>query len=184
MLLSALVWTENAATLVWTNTAGGNWSNPAGWDPAGVPSPTGIAKITTSGNYTVTDDQDTTVAAIIVGSEVSGVQQVLVPAGVTLTATNPITMSYNGTFTVASGGIVDLANTAPLHPLIDWPGFCCRGKAALPRNAPGSPRAGGRIFRWVAACKKAAPVLGAAFGLERLRSVQFNHGLGPAHCGT
>ena len=119
MFFSALVvWTGNSATLVWTNVAGGNWSDPAGWDPVGVPGPVDIAKITTSGNYTVIDDLPTTmVGAIIVGNALpaTGVQQFLVPAGVTLTATSPITVNDNGTFTVANGGTLGLANTAPLH---------------------------------------------------------------------
>ena len=117
MLFSGLVWTGNSGTLVWTNTAGGNWSNSGNWDPPGVPGPGDIAKITTTGTYTVTDDQNTTVAGIIIGNALplGGVQQFFVPAGVTLTATAPITVNENGTFTVANGGTVELASTAPLH---------------------------------------------------------------------
>ena len=118
MLLSGLLWTGNPATLVWINPAGGNWSDAANWDPVGVPGPGDIAKITTAGNYTVTDDLPTTmVGAIIVGNALpaTGVQGFLVPAGVTLTTTAAITVNDNGTFTVDNGGTVELANTSPLH---------------------------------------------------------------------
>ena len=118
ILFSALVWTGNSTTLVWMNSEGGNWSDSANWSPVGVPGPGDIAEITTAGNYTVTNDLPTTlVGAIIVGNALptTGVQGFLVPAGVTLTTTAPITVNDNGTFTVENGGTVELANTSPLH---------------------------------------------------------------------
>ena len=53
------------------------------------------------------------VGAIIVGNALpaTGVQSFLVPAGVTLTTTAPITVNDNGTFTVENGGTLELANT-------------------------------------------------------------------------
>ena len=60
LLVSGLLWNGKSATLVWINPAGGNWSNAADWDPVGVPGAGDIAKITTAGDYTVTNDLPTT----------------------------------------------------------------------------------------------------------------------------
>ena len=119
MLFSALVWTGNADTYIWNNPAGGNWSNAANWSPNAVPGPGDIAKITTGGTYTVTNDQDTAVGGIIVGNSLplTGTQSFLVAAGVTLSPTAAVTVNDNGTFTVENGGTVYLADTAPLHLL-------------------------------------------------------------------
>src|SRR6185369_7618224 len=43
-----------AGTLVWTNTAGGAWTNAANWSPNQVPAAADEAFITNAGVYTVT----------------------------------------------------------------------------------------------------------------------------------
>src|SRR4051812_41702477 len=42
-----------AATLVWTNTAGGGWTTPANWSPNQIPVNGDALFITNSGTYTV-----------------------------------------------------------------------------------------------------------------------------------
>ena len=54
--LSGLVFCLNAvhaATVTWTNTAGGNWAAAANWSPNQIPGSADQAVITTAGNYTV-----------------------------------------------------------------------------------------------------------------------------------
>ncbi len=46
--------TASAADLVWTNTAGGNWTTAANWSPNQVPSIADDVFITNNGSYTVT----------------------------------------------------------------------------------------------------------------------------------
>ena len=43
-----------AADIVWTNTAGGNWSSTNNWSPNQVPGASDTAWITNNGTYTVT----------------------------------------------------------------------------------------------------------------------------------
>jgi hypothetical protein len=45
-----------AATITWTNTSGGYWSDAANWSPNQVPTNTDNALITTPGTYTVALD--------------------------------------------------------------------------------------------------------------------------------
>jgi hypothetical protein len=49
------------ATISWTNTAGGNWSDAVNWSPNQVPGAADTALITTSGNYTIALDTSPTV---------------------------------------------------------------------------------------------------------------------------
>jgi hypothetical protein len=114
-VLAAMATTGRSSTFVWTNTLGGNWSVALDWDPHGVPGALDIAKITTSGGYIVTNDQNTTVGGLILGSGVTGLQYFLVPPGKSLTATGTITVNGNGSVTVASGGVLNLTNSSALY---------------------------------------------------------------------
>ena len=62
---------------------------------------------------------ETTVAGIIVGNALplAGVQQFIVRAGVTLTATAPITVNDNGTFTVENGETIILGKPRSALPV-------------------------------------------------------------------
>lgn len=48
----------------WTNVLGGNWSDPDGWSPTGVPGSTDTATIAAPGTYGVLVDQSETVGAL------------------------------------------------------------------------------------------------------------------------
>src|SRR5437867_1236488 len=56
-----------AADLVWTNTAGGNWSVAANWSPNQAPSTNDTAWITNNGTYTVTVNTSITVSNLFLG---------------------------------------------------------------------------------------------------------------------
>ena len=106
-----------SATLAWTNTAGGNWSVAANWDPNQVPGSNDTAQINSAaGTYTVTVDVNATVNSLVVGGAVSGVQNLQVPNGVTLTMSSA-TVNTNGTVTVAGGGEMDLLQFILYGPL-------------------------------------------------------------------
>ena len=104
-----------SATIVWTNTLGGNWSVAANWNPNQVPGSADTAQITTSGNYTVTNDQNSTVTSFTVGGS-TGSQTLQVANGTVLTsASSSSTINANGSLTVASGGALNLAGSAYLY---------------------------------------------------------------------
>jgi fibronectin-binding autotransporter adhesin len=81
-------------TIVWSNTAGGNWSNPANWSGGVVPGSTEIASITLPGTYTVILDQSDTVAGLQLGA--SSGTQTLSGASRTLHASIATQISANG----------------------------------------------------------------------------------------
>lgn len=118
----------HAATFVWTNLAGGNWSNPTNWSPNQVPgqsnsvSSTDDVLINNSGGYTVTFDvADATnflgVHSIILGGSPDASQQLSIQNGATiqttkLDITNGATLkntisTIRGPVTVAAGSLLN-----------------------------------------------------------------------------
>ena len=86
---------SRAATLVWTNTAGGNWSTAANWTPNVVPATGDSVFITNSGTYTVSFNTSVNLASLTVGdTNATGIQQ-LSNLGGALTVTN-ISTASNG----------------------------------------------------------------------------------------
>ena len=80
----------HAATLVWTNVAGGNWSVAANWEPHQVPGAGDDVMLTTPGGYTVTGDVAATVRGVTLAN--AGLTfQVL--TNVTVTVTNGLNFS-------------------------------------------------------------------------------------------
>src|SRR5436190_9439053 len=56
------------ATLTWTNTAGGSWTNAANWNPNQVPAGADQIVITNAGSYSITVPVVTTVGALTLGA--------------------------------------------------------------------------------------------------------------------
>ena len=103
----------HCATITWTNTSGGNWSVASNWSPNQIPGPGDNANINSAGTYTVTDDV-TVAISFRVGGAPSGVQNLRVANGVTLTcaagSAPPVpVVEANGTLTVASGGTLNVS---------------------------------------------------------------------------
>jgi urease beta subunit len=90
-----------AATITWTNTAGGNWSVTNNWTPNQVPGSSDDAVITASGTYIVTLDASATVASLTLGGT-SGTQSFLANAN-TLTLNGASTVGSNGAFNLGGG---------------------------------------------------------------------------------
>lgn len=94
-----------AATLVWTNSAGGLWSNATNWSPNGVPGAADSAVVTNTGTYTITSSGAVTVADLTLGAtNTAGSPTLLVSAG-TFTVTNT-TVASNGVIFLNAGTIV------------------------------------------------------------------------------
>ena len=95
VVILAVILPASAASILWTNTAGGVWSAAANWSPHQVPSAADDVLITENGTYTVVLDGPATVASIILGAD-NGTQT-LVMATTTLTA-GALTIRQNGIF--------------------------------------------------------------------------------------
>src|SRR5439155_5264436 len=85
-----------AATITWTNTAGGNWNDAANWNPNQVPGASDDALITSSGDYAVTLDVDVLLNSLMLGG--TGGTQTLVDLGHNLTLNSASTLTTNGVF--------------------------------------------------------------------------------------
>jgi predicted ATPase len=98
----------DAADITWTNTAGGDWSDAANWDPNQVPGASDDVIITSAGSYTVTVHNAGTVNSLVLGDALSS--PVLRIEG---------NASYNGYLTLANSftniATVELVSTFPNH---------------------------------------------------------------------
>ncbi len=97
-----------AATITWTNVAGGNWENAANWSPAQVPGGVDDAVITASGTFTVVMNTGTTVHSLTLGGS-TGQQTFSNNSSLNVTFSNPSVVNANGVFawnggTVSGGG--------------------------------------------------------------------------------
>jgi len=112
LILAATLVSTPAADLVWTNVAGGNWSNTNNWSPNQVPANGDSVFITNSGSYIVTFSTTASLASLTVGDTNStGVQRFSNLSGA-LTVTN-ITSAANGVILI-SGATMTISGTAEL----------------------------------------------------------------------
>lgn len=99
LLLAAA--SSSAATIAWTNTAGGNWNVVANWSPNQLPVSNDVVEITTPGTYTVTLNTSPTIAGLLVGGA-SGTQT-LSQAANTLTLHGAGQINANGQYNFTGG---------------------------------------------------------------------------------
>src|ERR1051325_5115290 len=105
-----------AATLVWTNTAGGNWKGAQNWSPNLVPGELDSAIISVPGTYTVTVSASARMASLTLGSA-SGLQTLSVTAG-TLSVSNSGSIGTNGVLTLTAGTLG--GGTMTLQGTMNW----------------------------------------------------------------
>jgi hypothetical protein len=111
--------TAPAADIVWTNTAGGNWSAAANWSPNQAPSTNDTAWITNNGIYTVTLDANVTLNGLALGGD-SGTQT-LSHATYALSLNGPGISSFHGVYTF-TGGILAGSGALTLNGPFNWSG--------------------------------------------------------------
>jgi hypothetical protein len=179
-LLSAFlafgVFSSHANTVTWTNTAGGNWSNPLNWNPNQVPGTTSVAAITTAGNYTVTLDVSPSIAGLTLGTGSAGTTQSISMGSQGLTVNGPIQVTAQGVFNVSGGG---LAGTNTLTGTMTWSGGSLSGVMTIFTNsvlniAPG----GGDGFNGFTLTNNGTVNWGNTqiFGLNQLNAQIYNYG--------
>jgi hypothetical protein len=122
LALLAMASAAHAATITWTNTSGGNWSDAANWSPNQVPTNTDTALISTPGTYTVNLDVPGVVTNLTLGAGggAGGVQTfvmtntfnvnslLLVTGGGVLNASGENAV-ISAALTVANGGVLNLS---------------------------------------------------------------------------
>jgi hypothetical protein len=118
-----------AATLMWTNTSGGNWSVAANWNPHQVPGAGDVAAITltTASKLEVRMDVDVTIAGLTMG----GSAHVLRVGGKTLTLGGTSTIGPNQEIVLDQGAFVGSAATRVTGGSILWSGGRLQGPVTL-----------------------------------------------------
>ncbi|HYV32029.1 MAG TPA: hypothetical protein VEO53_13110, partial [Candidatus Binatia bacterium] len=137
MLLAAMT-PSHAASITWTNTAGGFWNTPANWSPNRVPGASDTAVITIGGvsnqPLLVTLDVSPTVGGLTLGATGNcGGGQVLRINGQTLTLDGPAVVNACGQLTIDSGAFAGTPN-ASISGAIGWTGGILSGWLALATN--------------------------------------------------
>jgi hypothetical protein len=100
----------HAGTMIWTNTASGNWNTAANWDPNSSPGTNDTAIITNAG-VTVFLNSPTTVGGITLGTFGAGTTTLSLN-GQTLVLNGPLAVYPSGSFTVDSGTLAGNTNAA------------------------------------------------------------------------
>src|SRR5215831_17073628 len=105
--------TLRAATLNWTNTAGGDWTVAENWEPNQGPQSGDTATITNSGNYTVTVTNSAAVDSVQLGNGGSG--PALTLAGSYLACSGTVSVQAGATLGISQAmlqaGEVDMAGS-------------------------------------------------------------------------
>jgi hypothetical protein len=99
----------HAATIVWTNTAGGGWNEATNWSPNVVPGSGDTVEITNDASYTVNVDGVAKAGSIDLGTADVGstnIQAFQLTTGNTFTLSGPATVSTNGQFNLFSGVMI------------------------------------------------------------------------------
>ena len=116
-LLAASAVVGRAATITWTNTAGGNWSGTANWDLGRAPVAGDDVFIPANGTYTVTLDVSASVNSLNVGGT-SGAQTLSI-SGPTLTIASSATFNNLGIL-IFNGGTINGAGALTLAGTNSW----------------------------------------------------------------
>jgi hypothetical protein len=132
--------TVRSATVTWTNTSGGNWSNTNNWSPNQAPGAADTAVIAVGGNYSVSLDVSPTVAGLVLGGSSAGTTQSFFTAGQTLAVNGPIQVNAQGQFNLDGGA---LGGTNVLVGTLTWSGGDLAGVSTLASNSVLNIVAGG-----------------------------------------
>src|SRR5271170_3702935 len=130
----AIVNSTRAANIIWTNTAGGNWSATTNWNPNQLPGASDIAVITNDGSYTVTLDVDTTINGLVLGTtNSSNIQTLFVNNDQSFVLNGNVVVSSNGQFNLSGGGV--LSGNAVLYGTMSCAGGTLSGTLLVPSNS-------------------------------------------------
>ena len=109
----------SAATVVWTNTSGGNWTVATNWSPNQVPGASDTAIITNDGTYTLSLSANASVLGLVLDGT-SGTQTLAAASG-TLTFYGPGYVGTNGVLAL-NGGSIGGTNLVTVAGALQWNG--------------------------------------------------------------
>ena len=108
----------HSASIVWTNTVSGIWSDATSWNPNQIPGASDDAIITNAGSYAVTLDISPTVNSLTLGGG-SGQQTLAMDGGNSLMLNNASVVEANGDLQL-NGGILGSGGPITLNGRLDW----------------------------------------------------------------
>jgi hypothetical protein len=136
------VWTDTSLSLVaipapttvsWANASSGNWSDPANWNPARVPTAEDTVAIEIDGDYTVTLDASATVAVLVMGGA-SGTQTLSL-SGQALTIDDQGSVGPNGV--ISLNGTLTGTGSVTVAGAINWSSGTLSGASTTTVQAGG-----------------------------------------------
>ncbi len=101
--------TAHADTIVWTNTAGGNWNTAANWSPNVIPGSSDTVEVTNDASYTVNVDGTANAGNMVLGTSDAGstnIQAFQLTTGNNFILNGTATVTTNGQFNLYSGVMI------------------------------------------------------------------------------
>jgi hypothetical protein len=132
--------TSRGADVVWTNTAGGNWSVAANWSPNQLPGAGDTAIITNNGTYSVTLNTGPTLAGLVLGG--AGGTQTLAQAAHQLTLNGLGFVGAQGRYQLTSGTLAG-QSLLTVAGQMTWNGGTIQNDAAVEVETSGLLLLGG-----------------------------------------
>ena len=118
--------------IIWTNTAGGNWSDTNNWSPNQTPGSGDVAVITNDASYTVTLDISPTLGGLVLGAPGGANIQIFQLNDQTLTLDGTALVSTNGLFDLNGGYLI--GNNAVLSGAATCAGVTLTGTLTVTSN--------------------------------------------------
>ncbi len=111
----------HAATILWTNTLGGNWSDPGSWSPNTIPSDSDDVFILAAGTFDVSLDTSTTVNSLTIAGE-PGSAPTFHTGISTLTVNSSVAVNGGGSLEVEGGALLGTNAAVTVHGVLGWSG--------------------------------------------------------------
>jgi len=127
----------NAATIVWTNTAGGGWNEPINWSPNQVPGSGDTVMVTNDVDFTLNIDGVANAGNLILGTtdlDSTNTQVLQVEVGNTFILNGTLTVSTNGQFNLSTGSVM-IGTNGILNGTLNGSGATLSGTLTIESNS-------------------------------------------------
>lgn len=127
----------NAATIVWTNTAGGGWNEAINWSPNQVPGSGDTVMVTNDVDFTLNIDGVANAGNLILGTtdlDSTNTQVLQVQVGNTFILNGTLTVSTNGQFNLNTGSVM-IGTNAILDGTLNGSGATLSGTLTIESNS-------------------------------------------------
>jgi len=131
LLAHCLATAARAATVSWTNPAGGDWNTATNWSTGTVPAAGDAVFIATDGTYTVSLNVSAAVASLTLGG--AGGQQTLAINGQNLNLANSSVVTTGGVLSLSDGALGG-AGVLTVNGLVRFSGGWLQGAVSIAAN--------------------------------------------------